>query len=153
VPSPQDVVEKMLDLANTGKNDVVYDLGCGDGRIVVTAAKKYGCKAVGLDIDPDCIKRALSNVKDNKVEDLVRIERQNLYTADLSAASVITLYLLPSVNARLIPQFEKLKPGVRIVSHAFDMPGVEPDRVVRTTSVEDGLERPLYLWTTPLKRV
>jgi tRNA A58 N-methylase Trm61 len=152
VPTPQDVVDKMLELAQVTKNDLVYDLGCGDGRIVVTAAKKYGCRAVGYDIDPKRIKDSLENVEKNNVGDLVRIEQKDIFTLDLSKANVITLYLLPSLNVKLIPQLEKLKPGSRIVSHDFDMRGVKPDKVVEIKSDDGYREHTIYLWTTPLKK-
>jgi SAM-dependent methyltransferase len=151
VPTPHDVVEKMLELAKVNKKDLVYDLGCGDGRIVVAAAKKYGCHAVGFDVNPERIKESLENVKKNKVEKLVKIERRNIFKLDLSKANVITLYLLPSLNVKLIPQLKKLKPGSRIVSHDFDMRGVKPDKVVRFKSKEDDREHAIYLWTAPLK--
>jgi len=154
VPTPQEVVEKMLELANVTKDDLVYDLGCGDGRIVVTAAKKYGCRAVGFDVDPKRIKESKENVAKNKVEKLVKIEQQDVFKLDLSKANVITLYLLPSLNVKLIPQLEKLKPGSRIVSHAFDMRGVVPDQVVRL-KLNDGESKrnyTIYLWTAPLKK-
>jgi outer membrane protein assembly factor BamB len=151
VPTPQDVVEKMLELAVVKQGDVLFDLGCGDGRIVVTAAKKYGCRAVGYDLDEECVKAAQGRVKKEKLEALVTIERKDLFAADLKGASVIMLYLGPNLNAKLIPQLEKLKPGSRIVSHAFAMPGVIPDRVVRVVSSEDGVEHLLYFWTTPLR--
>jgi len=150
VPTPQPVVEKMLEMAGVTKNDLLYDLGCGDGRIVVTAAKKYGCHAVGFDIDPKRIKESLANVKENNVGDLAKIEQADIFTLDLSPANVITLYLLPSLNVKLIPQLEKLKPGSRIVSHDFDMEGVQPDKVVQMEA--DGSEHTIYLWTTPLKK-
>jgi tRNA G37 N-methylase Trm5 len=153
VPTPQIVVDKMLEMAKVTKNDLVYDLGCGDGRIVVTAAKKFGCKAVGYDIDPQRIKESLENVKKNKVEHLVKIEEKDIFTLDLSKANVITLYLLPSLNVKLIPQLEKLKPGSRIVSHDFDMKGVKPDQVVTIESKNGGGEHTVYLWTTPLKKI
>jgi PBP1b-binding outer membrane lipoprotein LpoB len=152
VPTPQEVVEKMLELVHVTKDDLLYDLGCGDGRIVVTAAKKYGCKAVGYDIDPQRIKESLENVEKNQVGDLVTIEQKDIFTLDLSDANVITLYLLPSLNVKLIPQLEKLKPGSRIVSHDFDMRGVEPDQVVEVTTSGDGANHTIYVWTTPLKK-
>jgi hypothetical protein len=152
VPTPPEVVEKMLELAEVKKDDLVYDLGCGDGRIVVTAAKKYGCKCVGYDIDPKRIKESLENVEKNNVGDLVRIEQEDIFTLDLSKANVITLYLLPSLNVKLIPQLEKLKPGSRIVSHDFDMRGVTPDKVVKINSDNEYNEHTIYLWTTPLKK-
>jgi hypothetical protein len=151
VPTPQEVVDKMLELAEVKKDDLVYDLGCGDGRIVVTAAKKYGCRCVGYDINPKRIKESLENVEKNNVGDLVRIEQEDIFTLDLSKANVITLYLLPSLNVKLIPQLEKLKPGSRIVSHDFDMRGVTPDKVVKINSDNDYSGHTIYLWTTPLK--
>jgi len=152
VPTPQDVVDKMLELAEVKKEDLVYDLGCGDGRIVVTAAKRYGCKAVGYDIDPERVEESLANVEENDVGNLVRIEQKDIFTLDLSEANVITLYLLPSLNVKLIPQLEKLRPGSRVVSHDFRMKGVKPDKVVKLTSDEDGSEHKIFLWTTPLKK-
>lgn len=152
VPTPQNVVDKMLELAKVKKEDLLYDLGCGDGRIVVTAAKKYGCKAIGYDIDPQRVAESLENVEQNNVGHLVRIEQKDIFTLDLSRANVITLYLLPELNVKLIPQLEKLKPGSRIVSHDFDMEGVKPDEVIQLTSEEDGGEHEIYLWTSPLKK-
>lgn len=152
VPTPHDVVTKMLQLAAVTKKDVLYDLGCGDGRIVVMAAKKYGCRAAGFDIAPERVRESRENVKKNKVESLATIRQQDVFTLDLSPASVVTLYLLPELNVRLIPQLEKLKPGSRIVSHDFDMEGVKPDKVVHLKSNEDNEEHTIYLWTTPLKK-
>ena len=152
VPTPQEVVDKMLEMAEVKKDDLVYDLGCGDGRIVVTAAKKYGCRCVGYDINPKRIEESLENVEKNDVGNLVRIEQEDIFTLDLSEANVITLYLLPSLNVKLIPQLEKLKPGSRIVSHDFDMRGVKPDKVVEINSDNEYSEHTIYLWTTPLKK-
>lgn len=152
VPTPNDVVMKMLDLGKVTKDDVLYDLGCGDGRIVVLAAKKRGCKGAGFDIDPQRIKECHENAQNYRVENLVRFRQQNIFELDLSRASVVTLYLLPSLNVKLIPQLEKLKPGSRIVSHDFDMEGVEPDKVITMRSKEDNVRHTLYLWTTPLKK-
>ena len=153
VPTPQPVVDKMLELAQVTKDDLVYDLGCGDGRIVVTAAKKLGCKAVGYDIARQRIKESRANVEKNNVGHLVRIEQKDIFTLDLSKANVVTLYLLPSLNVKLIPQLEKLKPGSRIVSHDFDMKGVKPDKVVTIEDEDDDYgDHTVYLWTTPLKK-
>lgn len=152
VPTPPEAVDKMLELAEVTKDDLVYDLGCGDGRIVVTAAQRYGCKAVGFDIDPRRVKESLENVQKNDVGHLVRIEQRDIFTLDLSKANVITLYLLPELNVKLIPQLEKLKPGSRIVSHDFDMRGVKPDKVVKVTSDNEYDVHTIYLWTTPLKK-
>jgi SAM-dependent methyltransferase len=151
VPTPPEVVDKMLELAQVTKDDVVYDLGCGDGRIVVAAAKKYGCKAFGFDVDPERIQESKENVEKNGVGNLVTIEQKDIFTLDLSKASVITLYLLPDLNVKLIPQLEKLKPGSRIVSHDFDMRGVTPDKVI-TVDEDSGYGPRVYLWTTPLKK-
>lgn len=151
VGSPRDVVAKMLNMVKVTKDDVLYDLGCGDGRIVVAAAKKYGCRGVGYDINPVRIREALENVKRNGVEDLVKIERKDIFTLDLSEASVITLYLLPSMNAKLIPQFKKLKPGSRIVAHDYAIEGYPADKTITMTSKEDAVEHYIYVWTTPLK--
>jgi predicted RNA methylase len=118
-------------MAEVKKGDVVYDLGCGDGRIVVTAAKKYGVKAVGFDIDPKRIKEARANVKENHVGRLVDIRQADIFKLDLREATVVTLYLLPELNVKLMPQLEKLKPGSRIVSHDFDMRGAKPVQVYR----------------------
>lgn len=150
--TPQDVVERMLELAHVTREDVVYDLGCGDGRIVITAAMKYGCRAVGYDIDPDRVFEARELVRKNGVEKLVHIEERDIFTLDLSEATVITLYLLPTLNVKLIPQFEKCRTGTRIVSHDFDMQGlVIPVKTVTVHSHD--LDHPLYLWITPLKKM
>ena len=160
VPTPQAVVEKMLEMAEVKKGDVVYDLGCGDGRIVVTAAKKCGVKAVGYDIDPQRVKEAEANVRSNKVEHLVTIQQQDIFTLDLGEASVVTLYLLPDLNVRLMPQLAKLKPGSRIVSHDFDMRGAKPVQVHHMTveSKNDGAgnddeyndgPHTVYKWVVP----
>jgi precorrin-6B methylase 2 len=151
VPTPPEVVDKMLELAQVTKDDVVYDLGCGDGRIVVTAAQKYGCRAYGFDVDPERIQESKENVEKSGVGNLATIEQKDIFTLDLSKASVVTLYLLPSLNVKLIPQLEKLKPGSRIVSHDFDMRGVTPDKVV-TVDGDGGYGHEVYLWTTPLKK-
>lgn len=154
VPTPQKVVDKMLKIAEVKKEDLVYDLGCGDGRIVITAAKEYGCKGIGYDIDPERVEESKENVEKNGVGDLVTIKQADIFTLDLSDADVITLYLLPSLNVKLIPQLEKLKDGCRIVSHDFDMEGVTPDQVITVTPSDDGVDREhtIYLWTTPLKK-
>jgi SAM-dependent methyltransferase len=150
VPTPRKVVDRMLELAKVKKTDVVYDLGCGDGRVVVTAARKYGAYGFGFEIDPRRVKDSLDNVRKNKVEKLVTIKHADVFTLDLREATVICLYLLPELNVKLIPQLEKLKPGTRILSHDFDMRGVQPDQVVQVQG--EGREHTLYLWTTPLKK-
>jgi SAM-dependent methyltransferase len=151
VPTPYEVVEKMLDMADVRKGEVVYDLGCGDGRIPVTAAKKYGVRAFGWDINPVRVKESLDNVEKNNVKSLVTIKQGDIFELDLSKADVITLYLLPQLNVKLIPQLEKLKPGCRIVSHDFDMKGVRPKREIEFTP-PGGRQHRIYLWVTPLER-
>ena len=150
VSTPHDVVAKMLEIANVTKDDVVYDLGCGDGRIVVTAAKRHGCRAVGYDIEKDRVEQALLNVKKAGVENLVSIQQKDIFSLDLRPANVIAIYLLSQLNVKLIPQLERLKPGSRIVSHEFGMEGVKPDKVVTFRSKEDNVEHTIFLWTTPL---
>jgi len=137
VPTPQEVVDKMLEMAEIKEGDVVYDLGCGDGRIVVTAAKRYGVKAVGFDINPRRVRESLENVRKNNVEHLVTIKHEDVFTLDLREANVVTLYLLPSLNVKLMPQLEKLRPGSRILSHDFDMRGAKPVEKYRMNSSGD----------------
>lgn len=147
VPTPQDVVERMLELAQVKKGEVVYDLGSGDGRIVITAAKKYGVKAVGFEIDPDLLKQSRENIKKEGVGHLAEIREQDILTVDLSPASVVTMYLLPEVNLRLRPNvWKQLKPGSRVVSHDFDMGDW---KAVKTEAIKDksGWDHTLYLWT------
>ena len=145
VPTPQEVVDAMLKLAKVTKNDVVYDLGSGDGRIPITAAKTYGARAVGIDIDPQRIREANENLKIAGVADRVKFLNQDLFTTDISEATVVTLYLLPSLNLRLIPKLNALKPGTRIVSHSFDMGTVKP---LETLNVNG---RTIYYWVTPIQ--
>jgi ubiquinone/menaquinone biosynthesis C-methylase UbiE len=136
----------MLKLANVNKNDVVYDLGCGDGRIVVTAAKQYGAHAVGVDINPERIKEATENARKAEVTDKVKFVEGDLFTAEIRPATVVTLYLLPNVNMRLRPRLLKeLKPGTRVVSHSFDMDDWKPDKEVDVNGSR------LYLWVIPEK--
>ncbi|MEW5791168.1 MAG: SAM-dependent methyltransferase [Pseudomonadota bacterium] len=144
VPSPEDVVDRMLQLAGVRKGDVVYDLGSGDGRIVIAAAKKYGARGVGVDIDPERIEEARENARKAGVADRVKFVQQDLFDADIHEATVVTLYLLPNVNQRLRPKLlRELKPGTRVVSHSFDMGDWKPVRTVEM----DG--RTLYYWVVP----
>lgn len=143
VPTPQEVVERMLQMAKVGKNDVLFDLGCGDGRIVVTAAKAHGARGTGIDIDPERISEARKNAEQAGVTKQVNFKVADLFETDVSPASVVTLYLLPNINTRLRPQlWKQLKVGSRVVSHAFDMgPEWPPEK---TESVEG---RTIYYWT------
>ncbi len=151
LPTPQDVVDRMLALAAVSKDDLVYDLGCGDGRVLVTAAKTYGCRCRGYDIDPLRVRDSLENARRHGVEELVQVEQKDIFTLDLKDADVIFLYLLPELNVRLIPQLKQLRPGTRIVSHLFDMQGVPPDKVLHVDSSEDSSDHVVYLWTAPLQ--
>jgi SAM-dependent methyltransferase len=151
VPTPHEVVEKMFELADVRPGEIVYDLGCGDGRIPVAAAKKFGVRAWGFDINPVRVKESLERVEKEKVEQLVTIKLADVFTLDLSKADVITLYLLPQLNVKLIPQLDKLKPGCRIVSHDFNMEGVKPKREIQFTP-PGGREHRVYLWVTPLEK-
>lgn len=152
VPTPAEVVEKMLELADVRPGEVVYDLGCGDGRIPVMAARKFGVRAWGFDINPIRVKESLENVAKNKVGGLVTIKQQDIFELDLSKADVVTLYLLPRLNVKLIPQLDKLKPGCRIVSHDFNMEGVRPKREVNFRPTDGTREHRIFLWVTPLEK-
>jgi len=145
VESPQPVVDRMLEVAGVSEDDVVYDLGSGDGRIPITAARDYGARGVGIEIKPDLVKRARENAQDAGVGDRVEFREGDLFEADISDATVVTLYLLPSVNLELRPKlFRQLEPGTRIVSHDFDMDEWEPD-----TTVESSDGDTIYRWVIP----
>ena len=146
VPTPYDVVNRMLTLAGVTQDDVVYDLGCGDGRIVITAAERFGARGVGVDIDPQRIAESNANAERAGVQHLVRFIEQDALAVDVSEATVVTLYLLSSSNAKLRPILTRqLQPGARIVSHAFSMGDWEPDVTDRFED-ERGNSRTLYLW-------
>jgi SAM-dependent methyltransferase len=148
VPTPENVVDKMLELAKPTRNDVVYDLGSGDGRIVITAARRYGSRGVGYDIDPQRIKEANENARASGVTDRVRFVQQDLFQADLSEATIVTLYLLPEINLKLRPKLLKeLKPGTRIVSHNYGLGDWDP---IRTETIESGTgEHLVFYWVVP----
>jgi ribosomal protein L11 methylase PrmA len=148
VATPPDVVERMLRMARVGAKDVVYDLGCGDGRIVIAAAQQFGARGVGVDIDPARIHDAELNAKRAGVDKLVTFRLQDALETDVSDATVVTLYLISALNVRLRPLLTtQLRPGSRIVSHNFAMGDWEPD-VVDTFTSADGISRTLYLWKT-----
>lgn len=147
VPTPEKVVDEMLKVAKVGKKDVLYDLGSGDGRIPITAAKKYGTRGVGVDIDPERIKEANANAKAAGVTDKVKFIEGNLFEVDLRKATVVTLYLLNSLNMKLRPKLlSELKPGTRIVSHSFDMGDWKPLKILDV----DGSK--VYYWVVPKKK-
>jgi cyclopropane fatty-acyl-phospholipid synthase-like methyltransferase len=148
VPTQPDVVDAMMKLAKVSSKDLVYDLGCGDGAIVTQAAQKYGARAIGIDIDPQRVKEANDRVQKAGVTDKVKIMNADLFTADISQATVVTLYLLQSLNMKLIPKLNsELKPGTRIVSQSFDM---GEDYPAEQTADVNG--RSVYLWTVPMKK-
>lgn len=147
VPTREAVVDAMLDAASVGPDDIVYDLGCGDGRIVIAAARR-GARGVGIDIDPRRIEESRANARDAGVTDKVMFLEQDLFTSDIREATVVTLYLLPALNVKLRPMLmEQLRPGTRIVSHDFDMGDWKPEETVQV----DG--KTVYLWTIPDRSV
>ena len=153
VGTPYDVVSAMLGMAEVKKTDLVYDLGCGDARMLVLAAQKYGARGVGYELDPELVVRSRQNVSKNNVQDMVKIIQADIFTLDLSDVDVLPIYLLPDMLARLIPQIEKMKPGSRIVCHEYRLPDIyQPDQMITIVSNEDNAERRLLLYTLPLKR-
>jgi len=147
VPTPQEVVDAMLKIADVKPGDVLYDLGSGDGRIPITAAKRFGVRAVGIDIDPQRIAEANENARRNGVTGQVQFRNENLFTADFREATVVTLYLLPDLNVKLRPKlWKELKPGTRIVSHQFEMGDWKPEKTVELNG------RKIYFWTIPEKK-
>lgn len=157
VPTTEKAVQEMLKLANVQKSDVLYDLGCGDGRIVITAAKLYGTRGVGIDINPERIKEAKANAKREGVENLVRFEENDLFVADIKEATVVSLFLLSSVNLKLRPRLlAELKPGTRVVSNTFDMGDWKPEKEAHVGESEgedfSGLSQRLFLWTIPARK-
>ena len=147
VPTPGEIVDTMLKMAAVTKKDTVYDLGCGDGRIVITAAQRYGARGVGIDIDPDRVSEATENVRKAGVADRVRIVRGDLFEADISAATVVTLYLLTDLNLKLRPKLLRdLSPGTRVVSHAFSMGDWTPERTAEIAGTT------VYLWRIPSRK-
>ena len=152
VPTTDAAVAAMLKLADIKHSDIVYDLGCGDGRIVIAAAKKFGTRGVGVDIDPARIREANENAKKAGVEKLVRFEEKDLFQTDIHEANVVMLFLLNSINLKLRPKLlRELKPGTRIVSNTFDMGDWKPDREAPVEGADDGtsLSQYLYLWIVP----
>jgi SAM-dependent methyltransferase len=160
--TPQPVVDKMLELAQVKQSDVVYDLGCGDARSLVTAATRYGARGVGIDIDPRVVALARDNVRSNGVEHLVTIEQANIFTLDLSPADVIFLYITQRFNLRLVPQFKRMRKGSRIVAHEFEIPGARPVQILHVPGPPDGppdadqrdttVLHTIFLWRLPWQK-
>ncbi len=153
VPTTEPAVQEMLKLADVKKTDVVYDLGCGDGRIVITAAKTFGARGVGIDINPVRINEAKENARKAGVENLVRFEENDLFKADIHEATVVTLFLLPNINLKLRPKLlADLKPGTRVVSNTFDMGDWKPEKEITAGDPNDEdsyLSHKFFLWTVP----
>lgn len=153
VGTPYDIVSQMLHMADVKKNDTVVDLGCGDARMLVLAAQKYGSKGIGYEIDPVMVRESRRNAERNNVSDLVEIIQADIFKVDISDADVLPIYLLPEMNLKLVPQFETLKPGSRLVFHNYDLAGYAYDKKIEIISNEDNSSHTLWLYTTPLKKV
>ena len=152
VGTPYDVVSQMLHMADVKKGDIVVDLGCGDARMLVLAAQKYGSRGIGYEIDPVMVRESRKNAERNRVSDLVEIIQADIFKVDISDADVLPVYLLPEMNLRLVPQFETLKPGSRLVFHNYNLEGYVYDKKVEIISNEDNSRHTLWLYTTPLKK-
>jgi hypothetical protein len=155
IPTPTKVVEEMLYLAAVKQGEVVFDLGSGDGRIPIMAAGRFGARAFGYEIDADLVRQSQEAVRKHKLEDRVTIERRDIFQLDLTRADVVTLYLLPSLNEKLLPQLEKMRSGARIVSHDFEIPGIRAKSIKRLKATDERnhtREHWIYLWTVPLEK-
>jgi precorrin-6B methylase 2 len=152
VGTPYDVISILLQMAHVQKDDVLYDLGCGDGRVLVLAAQKYGCRGVGYEIDPERVNASIENVIRNRVEKLVKIAQADIFTLDLSEATVVHLYLLPEMNIKLLPQLDKMKPGTRVICHNYNLQGIIADKTLTYLSYEDSSTHIMALYTIPLVR-
>ena len=150
VPSPMHVVQRMLEVAEIQKSDILYDMGSGDGRVVIEAAKKYGIRAVGVDLNADLVAKARENAAKEGVDHLVEFRAQDGLTVDISEATVVTLYMFKWFNNALRPKLQQLKPGARVIAHDFDIDEWKPTRIEYVKSPEDGSDyaesRTLYIW-------
>jgi SAM-dependent methyltransferase len=149
VPTPPEVIDRMLELAGVKANDVVYDVGSGDGRIVIRAAKRYGVRAVGIEIDRELVESSRAKARAEGVEYLVDFRREDALTADLTEASVVTLYMMPEFNAKLGPKLRQLKSGARVVAHDFGIEGWAPTRVEKVSGGDSYHTHTIYLWKVP----
>lgn len=150
VATPVEVVSKMLEAAALQKGELLADLGSGDGRILLAAARQHGARAVGYEIDPRLVENSRQAIQNANLQNLIRVEHADIFEADFSEATVVTTFLYPHLMTRLIPRFNKLKPGSRIISHQFEIPGIKPDRIIEFRSAETGDMHRILLWTTPL---
>jgi SAM-dependent methyltransferase len=153
VGTPYDVISIMLEMARVGKEDVLFDLGCGDGRVVILAAQKYGCRGTGYEIDPLMVQTSKANVLRNRLDNRVKIVQADIFTLDLSKATVVLLYLNPDANRKLLPQLYKMKPGARVICHNYDLPGIVEDQTLTYLSNEDNTTHIMTLYIAPLKRM
>ncbi len=153
VGTPYDIVSQMLHMADIKKDDIVVDLGCGDARMLVLAAQKYGSRGIGYEIDPVMVRESRKNAERNNVSDLVDIIQADIFKVDISNADVLPVYLLTEMNLKLVPQFETLKPGSRLVFHNYDLVGYAYDKKIEIISNEDNSKHTLWLYTTPLKKL
>lgn len=151
VPTHQSIVDEMLTMAEVKSTDVLYDLGSGDGRIPITAAKRFGTRGVGVDLNPVRVKEANKNAEDAKVTDKVKFIQGDLFEQDFSEATVLALYLLPEVNMKLRPKILEMKPGTRVVSHNYDMGDWKPEKS-KTIKTPDGETHYVYFWRVPEKK-
>ena len=149
VPTPPEVVDRMLELAEVKAGDVLYDVGSGDGRIVIRAAKKYRIKAVGIEIDGELVDRSRAQAKREGVDHLAEFREQDALTAEISEASVVTLYMMPEFNAKIGPKLKKLKPSARVVAHDFGIEGWAPTKVDKVADKNRGHTHTIYLWKVP----
>jgi len=152
VGTPYDIVDKMFEFAAITKDDLVVDPGCGDGRIAIGAAKRYGCRAIGYEIDPELAAAARKIAQKRNVAMRVSIEEKDIFTVDYSKATVIAMYLLPDMITRLLPQFEEMKAGSRIVAHDYGITGYTPDKEISIRSLEDNSKHTVFLYTLPLRK-
>jgi SAM-dependent methyltransferase len=153
VGTPYDLISIMLEMARIRKQDVIYDLGCGDGRTVILAAKKYSCRGIGYDIDPIMVQSSKANALRNRVDNLVHIVHADILTLDLSQATVILIYLNPEMNRKLLPQLDRMKSGTRVICHNYGLPGIVADQTLAYLSNEDNTTHIMILYTAPLKRI
>jgi precorrin-6B methylase 2 len=149
VPTPPEVIDRMLELAEVKPSDVVYDVGSGDGRIVIRAAKRYGVRAVGIEIDRELVETSRAQAKKEGVDHLVEFRQQDALTAEISEATVVTLYMMPEFNAKLRPKLQKLKSGARVVAHDFGIEGWAPTKEVKVADKNRGHTHTIYLWKVP----
>jgi len=151
VTTPDEVITAMLDLAEVGEKDTVYDLGSGDGRIVLAAARDRGARGVGIELDPELVDRSRESIQAAGLASKVQVIRGDIFKENLTPATVVMLYLQPNVNERLRPQLDSLRPGTRIVSHMYSIKGAKPVKKIEIHLEATRMDHPLYLWVTPIK--